>query len=78
MALLARYFHARQLGTDWSGLKEAGTEHMINALSMLLPLGLRRQTGAAGGALAGDAARNAGDPAGIRAALGGGGNEVMQ
>ena len=39
MALLARYFQARQLGTDWSGLKEAGTEHMINALSMLLPLG---------------------------------------
>jgi uncharacterized protein len=38
LALLARFFQARQLGTDWSGLKEAGTEHMINALSMLLPL----------------------------------------
>ena len=36
--LLSRYLRARQLGTDWAGLKEADTEHMVNALSMLLPL----------------------------------------
>lgn len=36
--LLSRYLRARNLGTDWTGLKEAETEHMVNALSMLLPL----------------------------------------
>lgn len=37
MALLARYFQMRGLGTDWSGLREAEDELMINSLSMLLP-----------------------------------------
>jgi uncharacterized protein len=37
MNLLARYFQMRGLGTDWSGLKEAEDELMINSLSMLLP-----------------------------------------
>jgi Lon protease-like protein len=37
MSLLARYFQMRGLGTDWSGLKEAEDELMINSLSMLLP-----------------------------------------
>ena len=34
---LGRYFQARNLGTDWSGLKEADDEVLINALSMLCP-----------------------------------------
>ena len=38
-ALLARYFASRQLGTDWSGLREADTELLINAISMLCPFG---------------------------------------
>ena len=38
-ALLARYFQSRQLGTDWSGLREADTELLINAISMLCPFG---------------------------------------
>ena len=37
LALLARYFAARDLGTDWSGIKSADTELLINSLSMLLP-----------------------------------------
>ncbi|EKD60705.1 MAG: Peptidase S16 lon protein [uncultured bacterium] len=37
LALLARYFAARELGTDWSGIKSADTELLINSLSMLLP-----------------------------------------
>lgn len=36
-ALLARFFQAQRMGTDWSGLKEADTELLINSLSMLLP-----------------------------------------
>ena len=36
MALLARYFNARGLQTDWSSLKEADDELLINSLSMLL------------------------------------------
>jgi Lon protease-like protein len=36
--LLGRYLAARRLGTDWSSLKDAETEMLINALSMLLPL----------------------------------------
>lgn len=38
-ALLARFFQAQSMGTDWSGLKDADTELLINSLSMLLPLG---------------------------------------
>ena len=38
-ALLARYFQSRQLGTDWSGLRDADTELLINAISMLCPFG---------------------------------------
>lgn len=34
---LGRYFQARNLGTDWSGLKDAEDEVLINALSMLCP-----------------------------------------
>lgn len=37
LALLARYFAARELGTDWSGIKGADPELLINSLSMLLP-----------------------------------------
>lgn len=36
--LLGRYFTQRQLATDWPTLKEAETEMLINALSMLCPL----------------------------------------
>ena len=36
MALLARYFEARDLSTDWDSLKEAEDELLINSLSMLL------------------------------------------
>ena len=36
-ALLARFFQAQRLGTDWSGLQDADTELLINSLSMLLP-----------------------------------------
>ena len=36
MALLARYFAARSLDTDWSTLKDADDELLINSLSMLL------------------------------------------
>ena len=39
MALLNRFFQSRRLGTDWSGLKEAETELLINSLSMLCPFG---------------------------------------
>ncbi|KPQ06024.1 MAG: hypothetical protein HLUCCA12_12505 [Rhodobacteraceae bacterium HLUCCA12] len=35
--LLARYFTAVDLSTDWSSLKEAEDELLINALSMLCP-----------------------------------------
>ena len=35
--LLARFFEAQQLSTDWSSLKEADGELLINALSMLCP-----------------------------------------
>ena len=36
-ALMARFFKARNMGTDWSGLKDADPELLINSLSMLLP-----------------------------------------
>lgn len=35
--LLGRFFTAMELSTDWSSLKEAETELLINSLSMLLP-----------------------------------------
>ncbi|MGV8952609.1 MAG: LON peptidase substrate-binding domain-containing protein [Cypionkella sp.] len=38
LALLKRYFATRDLGSDWSGIKSADTELLINSLSMLLPL----------------------------------------
>lgn len=37
LAVLARYFHAMQLSTDWSSLKEAEPELLVNSLSMLCP-----------------------------------------
>jgi uncharacterized protein len=37
-ALLARFFAAQNLSTDWDSLKEAETELLINSLSMLSPL----------------------------------------
>ena len=37
MALLGRFFEAQQLSTDWSSLKEAGDEMLLNALTMLCP-----------------------------------------
>lgn len=36
--LLKRYFAAQDLSTDWSSLREAGDELLINSLSMLCPL----------------------------------------
>ncbi|MCV2863884.1 LON peptidase substrate-binding domain-containing protein [Albidovulum sediminicola] len=38
LALLSRYFAAEGLSTDWSSLKEAEDEMLINALSILCPL----------------------------------------
>lgn len=38
LTLLARFFAARQLGSDWTSLKDADSELLINSLSMLLPL----------------------------------------
>lgn len=38
LELLARYFHAQGLDTDWETLKDAEDELLINSLSMLLPL----------------------------------------
>jgi Lon protease-like protein len=37
LELLGRYFEALSLSTDWSSLKEAEDELMINSLSMLCP-----------------------------------------
>lgn len=37
LASLGRYFQMRQIKTDWSGLKDADSEMLINALSMLCP-----------------------------------------
>lgn len=37
LTLLRRFLDARKLGTDWSGLKDAEPELLVNALSMLLP-----------------------------------------
>jgi len=37
MSALSRYFDAMDLSTDWSGLKEAEEELLINSLSMLCP-----------------------------------------
>ncbi len=37
LALLGRYFVANGLKGDWSGIKEADPEMLINSLSMLLP-----------------------------------------
>ncbi|HEY0214703.1 MAG TPA: LON peptidase substrate-binding domain-containing protein [Paenirhodobacter sp.] len=36
--LLARFFHAQGLDTDWASLKDSEDELLINTLSMLLPL----------------------------------------
>jgi len=36
---LARYLQASKMGTDWSNLKEADDEMLINVLSMLCPFG---------------------------------------
>jgi Lon protease-like protein len=37
LAMLARYFQAMQLSTDWGNLKGADEELLINSLSMLCP-----------------------------------------
>lgn len=37
LALLGRYFASQNLSTDWSSMKEAETELLINSLSMLCP-----------------------------------------
>ena len=37
LAVLGRYFQTMQLSSDWSSLKEAETELLINSLSMLCP-----------------------------------------
>lgn len=38
ITLLARYFTAMELSTDWDSLKDADPELLINSLSMLCPL----------------------------------------
>lgn len=38
LALLGRYFQSNGLSTDWSNLREAEPELLINSLSMLCPL----------------------------------------
>jgi Lon protease-like protein len=37
LSALGRYFQTMNLSTDWSSLKEAETELLINSLSMLCP-----------------------------------------
>ena len=37
LAVLGRYLQTMNLSTDWSSLKEAETELLINSLSMLCP-----------------------------------------
>jgi uncharacterized protein len=37
LSVLSRYFEANNLSTDWSSLKEAEPELLINSLSMLCP-----------------------------------------
>lgn len=37
MVLLGRYFQAQHLSTDWSSLKDAEDELLVNSLSMLCP-----------------------------------------
>ena len=37
LAKLSRYFKARNLGVDWSNMKEAEDELLVNALAMLCP-----------------------------------------
>lgn len=37
LALLQRFFEAHDLGGDWSGIKDADPEMLVNSLSMLLP-----------------------------------------
>jgi uncharacterized protein len=37
LAILGRYFQAKELSTDWGSLKEADAELLINSLSMLCP-----------------------------------------
>lgn len=37
--LLARFFEATELSTDWDSLKEADNDLLVNSLSMLLPFG---------------------------------------
>lgn len=38
LSLLSRYFAAKELGSDWSGIQSAEPELLINSLAMLLPL----------------------------------------
>jgi uncharacterized protein len=38
MDVLRRYFSAQELSTDWSSLKDADDETLINSLSMLCPM----------------------------------------
>ena len=40
---LQRYLQARKLGTDWSSLKEADDEMLVNVLSMLCPFGVEEK-----------------------------------
>lgn len=37
LALLERFFAVEELDTDWDNLKKAGTEMLVNSLSMLAP-----------------------------------------
>jgi uncharacterized protein len=69
-------FRVQNLSTDWSSMKEAETELLINSLSMLCPFA-RGQAGAAGGAVA--STRRETLVTLIEFALrGGSGEEVMQ
>ena len=35
LTLLERFFEVKELGTDWTNLRKAGTEMLVNSLSML-------------------------------------------
>ncbi|MEO6298477.1 MAG: LON peptidase substrate-binding domain-containing protein [Paracoccaceae bacterium] len=40
---LARYLHASRMGTDWSNLKEADNEMLINAMCMVCPFAVEEK-----------------------------------
>lgn len=43
LKMLGKYFQTRKMGTDWASLKEADTEMLVNALSMLCPFSVEEK-----------------------------------